>query len=565
VTHLLGNRYAVFAGWMLLVALWETTAFAVLLAGVRLSMQRLSAKRQYAVACSAFFAAVTLALVIPLAIAARNHSTTQPPSGPGVSVASQRLRSSPIPAPDGTLTSTASLREVLQGSQIDAFVAMVATAWAAGVVALLIRLAGGWWMARSLIKTAHPVEDAIRQRTAEGIAAAAGVSRSVTLLESADVEAPVVLGWRRPALILPHAALPRLAPEQMSALLLHEFAHIRRGDYLVNILQSVAEAPFFFSPAMTWMSRRIREAREFCCDDEAVAGVGDRRQYVEALTTLAALATINEGRSSVGISGPRLITRVRRLLQEESMPRLRFLRLAALAGALGVVIGTGLQVSAASALRVPRQAPTASPAKVPYGYATEQRGSGVLLKELRADVGAPASGATVQNISTEKIVGLRFVAAVERRGGTGWVQVQLFTSDEIPMDLAPGQVADVAPSVLTQERLDDLQREPTINRIQYFVGLQSVRFANGFTWRMVSNPSATSGSEAIVGPREPLPRSLIARDANKTPISYGACKDDEGRTTSHGGAFDMLNEPGHTIRCEDGRWVEGRIPSTPRR
>lgn len=550
MTHLLGNRYVVFAGWMLLVALWETTALAVLLAGVRLSMRRQNAKLQYVVACSAFFAAVMFALIIPLAIAARSQSTP-PPSRPGVAVASPR-------PPSSAGRVAAPLKGLLQGSQIDALIAIVAAVWAAGVVVLLIRLAGGWWMARSLIKTAHRVEDATRQRVAEQVAVGAGVSRNVTLLESADVEAPVVLGWRKPALILPLAALPRLDAEQVSALLLHEFAHIRRGDYLVNMLQSVVEAPFFFSPAVRWMSRCVREAREFCCDDEAVARVGDRRQYVEALTTLAALGTINGARSTVGISGPRLITRVRRLLQEESMPRLRSVRLAALAAALGVLIATGFQVSAASASRVPRQGGAAAPGKVPYGYATEQKGSGLILTDLRGDVGAPASVATIQNVSSDRIVGLRFVAAVDRRAAAGSIPVEIFISDEIPMDLAPGQSTDVTPAVLTQERLDDLQRKWAVDVIQYFVGVQAVRFGNGFIWSMTPNPAATHADEAIVGPPKPLPRSLIARDANKAPVPFGPCKDDEGRTTSSGGLFQMLNEPGRFIQCENGRWVESQ-------
>ena len=61
--------------------------------------------------------------------------------------------------------------------------------------------------------------------------------------------------------LLPHAALLRLGPEQLAALFVHEIAHVRRGDYLVNLLQSIVELVLFFSPAVLWMSRRVREAR----------------------------------------------------------------------------------------------------------------------------------------------------------------------------------------------------------------------------------------------------------------------------------------------------------------
>jgi hypothetical protein len=75
---------------------------------------------------------------------------------------------------------------------------------------------------------------------------------------------------------------------QLAAVIAHEVAHIRRGDYAINLLHSAVEVPLFFSPAVVWISRCIRDAREFCCDDEAAA-IGDRRHYVEALTCFAAL------------------------------------------------------------------------------------------------------------------------------------------------------------------------------------------------------------------------------------------------------------------------------------
>ena len=67
------------------------------------------------------------------------------------------------------------------------------------------------------------------------------------------------------------AALAGLSPSQMEALLAHELAHVRRQDYLVNLLQSVAEALLFYHPAVWWLSHRVRADRELCCDDLAVS------------------------------------------------------------------------------------------------------------------------------------------------------------------------------------------------------------------------------------------------------------------------------------------------------
>ena len=73
---------------------------------------------------------------------------------------------------------------------------------------------------------------------------------------------------------------------QVEAILAHELAHIRRHDYLVNLMQTVAETLLFYHPAVWWVSARIRDEREHCCDDLAVALCGDPVSYVAALTEL---------------------------------------------------------------------------------------------------------------------------------------------------------------------------------------------------------------------------------------------------------------------------------------
>ena len=87
------------------------------------------------------------------------------------------------------------------------------------------------------------------------------------------VDVPSVIGTIRPVVLLPVAALTNLTPDQIEALLAHELAHIRRRDYAMNLAQTVAEALLFFHPAVWWMSARIREEREHCCDDVAVERV----------------------------------------------------------------------------------------------------------------------------------------------------------------------------------------------------------------------------------------------------------------------------------------------------
>ena len=102
------------------------------------------------------------------------------------------------------------------------------------------------------------------------------------------VDVPTVVGWLRPAVILPVAALANLSPAQVEAVLAHELAHIRRHDYLVNLFQTLAETLLFYHPAVWWLSARIRTEREHCCDDVAVAVSGDAVGYARALAELEA-------------------------------------------------------------------------------------------------------------------------------------------------------------------------------------------------------------------------------------------------------------------------------------
>ena len=102
-----------------------------------------------------------------------------------------------------------------------------------------------------------------------------------------------MIGWLRPVVLWPPALLAGLSVEQFESLLAHELAHVRRHDYLVNLVQTAIETLLFYHPAVWWLSRRIRHERECCCDDLAVAACGNRLSYARAL---AALEELRPGR-----------------------------------------------------------------------------------------------------------------------------------------------------------------------------------------------------------------------------------------------------------------------------
>jgi protein involved in polysaccharide export with SLBB domain/beta-lactamase regulating signal transducer with metallopeptidase domain len=212
----------------------------------------------------------------------------------------------------GAVPTTASVQTMATSSLP---VAWVLGVWACGVVVCGVRLAGGWVVARRMTTRAvKPVAQEI-QVMATRVAERLSVTTPFRVLESTIAASPMMIGWLKPVVLLPTATLAGLSPSQLEALLAHEFAHIRRHDYLVNLLQSAIETLLFYHPAVWLVSRSVRESREQCCDDLTIS-VCDRLTYVSALSSVAALRTSSP---ALAAGGGSLRYRVERLLRPQSV------------------------------------------------------------------------------------------------------------------------------------------------------------------------------------------------------------------------------------------------------
>ena len=188
----------------------------------------------------------------------------------------------------------------------------VAVAWVCGVLLLTAWRMAGWRRVRRLVRLdVRAIGGPLRSKFAE-LADRLQVRRPVRLLESAAAAVPVVIGYIRPVVLLPVSAVTGLAPRQLEAILAHELAHVRRHDYLVNTIQIAIETLLFYHPAVWWVSRRIREEREECCDDSAVAVCGSRLTYARALVSLVELGS--PPAAAVAASGGLLLARIRRIV-----------------------------------------------------------------------------------------------------------------------------------------------------------------------------------------------------------------------------------------------------------
>jgi beta-lactamase regulating signal transducer with metallopeptidase domain len=308
--QLLTGPLAQALGWALLHLLWQATIVAGILAAVLALMSRQTANARYVVSCSA------LALVFGLFVATtvRSYDPAAAPIAPA-GTTSETIRISVADLPVLIAQSAAvglKDRAISALTSARASLPAIVAIWLAGVVLLSTRLLLSWIQARRLVHHGTEPAAAEWQDTASRLAGALGLRRAVTLLQSSAVQVPSVIGSLRPAILLPASALTGLTPEQIEMVLAHELAHIRRHDFLVNLLQAVVETLMFYHPAVWWMSRRVRIERENCCDDMAVAVCGNPLQYARALTRLEELRA-SALKVVVAANGGSLLDRIRRI------------------------------------------------------------------------------------------------------------------------------------------------------------------------------------------------------------------------------------------------------------
>ncbi len=186
--------------------------------------------------------------------------------------------------------------------------------WAVGAILLMFRIAGGYQYLRKVVKRS---EDSVPEnwiRMIDRIASRLEIGRDIRVLHSSHIGMPMVFGHARPVLLLPVSLLTGMTTDQLEAIFAHELAHIRRHDYLVNVVQQIMEAMFFFNPFVWILSNHLRTEREKCCDDLAMEICHNERQYVEALSTLE-LYRVNAPGNAMMLLGKKgeLLARIRRL------------------------------------------------------------------------------------------------------------------------------------------------------------------------------------------------------------------------------------------------------------
>ena len=360
-------------GWTLVHFLWQGAVVALAVAVVLWFMRRRSAEARYAIACGALalvavFPVVTFS-VLPEQPSVQERAADSSPLGgmstsraPGLEADRNVCPTPDTAAPLATenVGHSTGLRLALLHRVADRLLPWLVALWGVGVLVLTVRLLGGYvgvqWARRVATEAPHPA----MQRRLAALAYRMGVMRPVRLMQSARVAGPAVVGILKPVILFPASALTGMWPIQIEAILAHELAHIKRHDYLVNLVQTLVETLLFYHPAVWWLSNRIRQEREHCCDDIAADVCGDRVFYAASLTELDELRG-EPLALAMAAHGMGLLPRIRRLLRLPSgQDVLDAWSSGSLVGTLALAVAIVL-LARSSALKAEKQSVAAAP------------------------------------------------------------------------------------------------------------------------------------------------------------------------------------------------------------
>ena len=345
-------------GWSLVHFVWQGAAVGALLASLNLLLRRAAPQVRYLLASGALLLMLLLPAVTFQVVRRMEQPAgrTAPAAAVGEWATPGAAASSSFVKPTDML-STHGLRR-----RVEPLLPGLVGLWGAGVLLLSLRALGGWALVQRLRRSGLPTVPPVIEERLARLVDALRVSAPVRLYESALVHVPTVIGSLRPVILLPASALTGLSAVQLELILAHELAHIRRGDYLMNLLQTAVETLLFYHPAVWWVSHRMRVEREHCCDDLAVAAGGNATRYARALADLEGLCS-DAPALAMAATGGSLFERIARLvgppqhLSRASRGLATLLALASMALAVGVgtslVGGPAAPVATASAFVVP--------------------------------------------------------------------------------------------------------------------------------------------------------------------------------------------------------------------
>src|SRR5450631_751310 len=306
-------------GWTMLHFLWLGTAIGATALACRVLVRRAPASIRYVVAMASMLALAASPVVVAAWLVSRTPSSLSLHESSLDRMSESNLPSPRLAAglmPDGTIDATAvasTKGSVIQpaqdlkprpsrgltgvfderafegaGAVLESFARYLPWLWLVGTPVTFAFMTTGIVGAERLRRAGRVIDDGPIAEACARVMQTMQITGHVAVAVCERIAAPVLVGIVRPLILLPPAALTGWSPDEIEMVLLHELAHVRRWDNLVNLAQRLIESLLFFHPAVWLLSSWVRRERESCCDAVVVGRTEQPHAYAELLVALAA-------------------------------------------------------------------------------------------------------------------------------------------------------------------------------------------------------------------------------------------------------------------------------------
>jgi beta-lactamase regulating signal transducer with metallopeptidase domain/beta-lactamase class D len=316
-------------GWSLIHSLWQDALIGLVLAAIFRLLSCAKPQSRYFIACVALAAMIILPVVTTYVLHIRQ---TEPldivvvdDSAPVMSVDAnfQNIRVIGTERINGTQKINWINRTITDSwntsERVEKFLPWLILLWLVGVVIYAVKLGGGLFCTANLRKLPVNITNPKLDNLVNELTSRLSIKRKIKICESSLINVPMTVGWIYPLILIPPSSLLGLTPFQLQTIISHELIHIKRYDFLINFLQCVAETLLFYHPAAIWTSRKIREEREYVCDDLTLALCKDSVGYARALTKVARFQRQAE-QLAVAATDGELKDRIYRLVSNSQNP-----------------------------------------------------------------------------------------------------------------------------------------------------------------------------------------------------------------------------------------------------
>lgn len=308
IYNFLSNDWAFALGWTLLHSIWQSLVFLLLVLTVFRFFPTTLSRLRYSLACAGFIltfmsSLFTFSYLLNQSNAYIRHT--------------HKIEDGVRATVNGAAFEPA-ITQVISAisSTIDSNMPLIITAWLVGFFFFALRLFSGLVYTYQLRKSVLPLQNYWTQYVGH-VASMLGIQRIIELAESEKINTPIVIGYLKPVILIPVGMLTGLSAEQLETIIIHELAHIKRHDFIINLIQSILETVFFFNPFIWYLSHLIRREREYCCDDMVIHLHGGTRAYARALAQLEEVRlSKNMFALSLAENKNQLLNRIRRIMEK---------------------------------------------------------------------------------------------------------------------------------------------------------------------------------------------------------------------------------------------------------